>query len=72
MDPAEFHASSLSNWDRPVIIYRCVGKYAEHELRNWLLGMPFGFHVESVSNRKAEIEASTALAAEISTLIRAS
>ena len=36
MDPAEFHASSLGAWDRPVIIYRCVGKYAEHELRSWL------------------------------------
>jgi hypothetical protein len=36
MDPAEFHAEHLGAWDRPVIIYRCVGKYAEDELRSWL------------------------------------
>jgi hypothetical protein len=36
MDPAEFHSTSLGEWNRPVIIYRCVGKYAEDELRDWL------------------------------------
>ncbi|MGX6605124.1 methylenetetrahydrofolate reductase [Micromonosporaceae bacterium Da 78-11] len=36
MDPAEFHATSLGAWDRPVVIYRCVGKYEEDDLRSWL------------------------------------
>src|SRR3954447_18311750 len=36
MDPAIFHAEHLGSWDRPVVIYRCVGKYAEDELRSWL------------------------------------
>ena len=36
LDPAEFHADHLGAWDRPVVIYRCVGKYAEDELRSWL------------------------------------
>jgi hypothetical protein len=36
LDPAQFHAGYLGAWDRPVIIYRCVGKYPEEELRSWL------------------------------------
>jgi hypothetical protein len=35
IDPVEFH-THLGDWDRPLIIYRCVGKYAEDELRSWL------------------------------------
>jgi hypothetical protein len=36
MDPAAFHAEHLTGWDRPVVVYRCVGKYAEAELKSWL------------------------------------
>jgi len=36
IDPAEFHARHLEDWAGPVIIYRCVGKYAEDELCDWL------------------------------------
>src|SRR4051794_15221039 len=36
LDPASFHAEHLGGWDRPTIIYRCVGKYAEDEMRSWL------------------------------------
>jgi len=36
MDPASFHAEYLHGWDRPAIVYRCVGKYGEDELRSWL------------------------------------
>jgi hypothetical protein len=36
MDPATFHAEHLADWHRPVIIYRCVGKYREADLRAWL------------------------------------
>ena len=37
MDPAVFHAEHLHDWRRPVVIYRCVGKYPEADLRTWLL-----------------------------------
>ena len=36
IDPAVFHAEHLGDWSTPVVIYRCVGKYAETDLRNWL------------------------------------
>jgi len=36
LDPAVFHAEHLGAWNRPVVIYRCVGKYTEAELRTWL------------------------------------
>ena len=36
MDPAAFHTEYLDQWDRPVVLYRCVGKYAEEDLRAWL------------------------------------
>jgi hypothetical protein len=36
MDPATFHSDYLGGWDRAVVLYRCVGKYAEEELRAWL------------------------------------
>lgn len=36
LDPADYVESYLQAWDRPVVIYRCVGKYAEAELTTWL------------------------------------
>jgi hypothetical protein len=36
MDPATYHAEYLGQWDRPAVIYRCVGKYSEAQLRTWL------------------------------------
>ncbi|MEV4517670.1 5,10-methylenetetrahydrofolate reductase [Dactylosporangium sp. NPDC049525] len=36
MDPAEYHAEHLGGWDRPAVIYRCVGKYDEKDLADWL------------------------------------
>ncbi len=42
MDPAVFHAEHLTGWDHPVVIYRCVGKYAEDELRGWLTDLDPG------------------------------
>jgi hypothetical protein len=36
MDPAAYHAEYLGEWSRPAVIYRCVGKYTEAELRTWL------------------------------------
>ena len=42
MDPATFHRDHLAGWDRPVIIYRCVGKYRPAELADWLLAADAG------------------------------
>ncbi|WP_237565453.1 methylenetetrahydrofolate reductase [Ornithinimicrobium cavernae] len=36
LDPARFHAGHLTGWERPVIIYRSVGKYDPTELKQWL------------------------------------
>ena len=36
IDPAVFLGDYLRGWDRTAVVYRCVGKYAEHELRDWL------------------------------------
>jgi hypothetical protein len=36
MDPAVFEARHLGDWHRPVVVYRCVGKYPEADLRTWL------------------------------------
>jgi hypothetical protein len=36
MDPAVFGARHLGDWHRPVVVYRCVGKYPVADLRNWL------------------------------------
>lgn len=37
LDPARFHAGHLAaGWDRPVVIYRSVGKYQPTELKQWL------------------------------------
>lgn len=36
MDPATYHAEYLGAWDRPTVIYRCVGKYTDAELGTWL------------------------------------
>ncbi|WP_229072164.1 5,10-methylenetetrahydrofolate reductase [Actinoplanes sp. DH11] len=39
LDPARYYADHLSDWHQPVIIYRCVGKYTEDELRDWMTGV---------------------------------
>ncbi|NNG99220.1 methylenetetrahydrofolate reductase [Gordonia araii] len=36
MDPAAFLADHLSRWRRPVVVYRCVGKYDESSMEEWL------------------------------------
>ncbi|MBB2942000.1 hypothetical protein FB565_001704 [Actinoplanes lutulentus] len=39
LDPARYYADHLGGWDKPVVIYRCVGKYPEDELRDWMSGV---------------------------------
>ena len=41
-DPADFYTTYLTQWPRPVVIYRCVGKYAERDLAGWLTSIDSG------------------------------
>ncbi|GIF07460.1 methylenetetrahydrofolate reductase [Actinoplanes siamensis] len=36
LDPVRYYETHLSAWAEPVIIYRCVGKYGEDELCDWM------------------------------------
>jgi hypothetical protein len=36
IDPAVFLTEYLQDWDRAAVVYRCVGKYSEAEMRDWL------------------------------------
>jgi hypothetical protein len=36
LDPADFYAKHLAEWQKPVIVYRCVGKYPEAGIESWL------------------------------------
>ncbi|MFT3900645.1 MAG: methylenetetrahydrofolate reductase [Gordonia sp. (in: high G+C Gram-positive bacteria)] len=36
MDPASFLSDHLTRWRRPVVVYRCVGKYDEESMERWL------------------------------------
>ena len=36
MDPAEYLARHLNDWNIPVVVYRAVGKYVEPQFRAWL------------------------------------
>lgn len=40
VDPADFHADHLTAWTKPVIIYRCVGKYPSADIETWLRAQP--------------------------------
>jgi hypothetical protein len=37
VDPADFYTDHLADWVRPVIVYRCVGKYPSADIESWLL-----------------------------------
>lgn len=37
IDPAKFNADHLTGWTKPVIVYRCVGKYNSADIESWLL-----------------------------------
>ena len=37
VDPADFYADHLSAWSKPVVVYRCVGKYPSADIESWML-----------------------------------
>lgn len=36
IDPASYRAEQFASWQKPVIVYRAVSKYAPDELRQWI------------------------------------
>lgn len=38
LDPADYIDGPLAGWDKPAVVYRCVGKYDESELTGWMQG----------------------------------
>ncbi|MDR6323021.1 5,10-methylenetetrahydrofolate reductase [Actinoplanes couchii] len=38
LDPGRYLTEHLTGWRQPTIIYRCVGKYSEDELTDWMAG----------------------------------
>jgi hypothetical protein len=36
MDPASYYEAHFGAWDKPAVIYRCVGKYTTADLERWL------------------------------------
>jgi hypothetical protein len=42
MDPARFLDEHLGGWDGPAVVYRCVGKYDESQLGDWLAAQSAG------------------------------
>lgn len=61
LDPAEYLRDRLSGWDRPAVVYRCVGKYDPAELRDWLSAAPEGVLTVFVGSSSAETPARTSL-----------
>jgi hypothetical protein len=72
-DPAEYLARDLAALEVPAIIYRAVGKYAEHDLRAWLREQDPA-RVLSVfvgaSSREKSVATSLARAYELRTEVR--
>lgn len=42
LDPSDYRADHLHQWDLPVIVYRAVGKYQRDELATWLTDQDAG------------------------------
>ena len=72
MDPAVFLAENLVSWRRPVVVYRCVGKYDEESMERWLSEQDaadvlsvFVGASSSVKERALELSAAQKLRAEV-------
>lgn len=72
LDPGEYLCRQLHRWDRPAIVYRAVGKYAQDELRTWLESAPDNVLTVFVgsSTRDAEMRTSLAEAVELHRTVR--
>lgn len=72
VDVPRWVANELTHSDDPLGLSESYSAAAARELARFCryLGIPFGFNVESVSNRRVEIEASVNLAVDLSHLLR--
>lgn len=61
LDPADYLRDGLAHWDRPAVIYRCVGKYAPADLRDWLTTAPDNVLTVFVGSSSADAVVSTSL-----------
>lgn len=72
LDPATYLREGLGRWDRPAVVYRCVGKYEPAELREWLATAPDNVLTVFVGSSSAGADVRTSLpdAAEIHREVR--
>lgn len=61
LDPADYLRDRLGRWDRPAVIYRCVGKYDPSDLRDWLTSAPDNVLTVFVGSSSADAEVRTSL-----------
>ncbi|WP_435201672.1 methylenetetrahydrofolate reductase [Janibacter sp. GS2] len=61
LDPATYLREGLGRWDRPVVVYRYVGKYEPDELREWLGAAPDNVLTVFVGSSSADAEVRTSL-----------
>lgn len=61
LDPADYLRDGLSRWDRPAVIYRCVGKYTPTDLRTWLTSAPDNVLTVFVGSASADTTVRTSL-----------
>lgn len=67
LDPAAYLCDGLTDWDKPAVIYRYVGKYDPEELRSWLQSAPDNVMTVFVgsSSEDAPVRTSLSQAVEI-------
>lgn len=61
LDPATYLGEGLAGWDKPAVIYRCVGKYDPDELRDWLRSAPDNVMTVFVGSSSSDAPALTSL-----------
>lgn len=61
LDPATYLCEGLTGWEKPAVIYRCVGKYDPDELRSWLHSAPDNVMTVFVGSSSSDAPALTSL-----------
>lgn len=61
LDPATYLQEGLGRWDRPVVVYRYVGKYEPAELDEWLGAAPDNVLTVFVGSSSADADVRTSL-----------
>lgn len=62
MDPDVYRRDQLAAYPGPAVVYRCVGKYSEAELRDWMLRQPGDALTVFVGASSSERSVATSLA----------